>query len=376
MWSVQRSCERCGWAVRFADLIGHERATRVLRNALRRDRIAHSYLFSGPEGVGKSTAARIFAQALNCEKSPDQSPCGKCQQCQRAERGSHPDVRVLAPQPGKSVIAIEDIRQQFVYDVNLKPVLGRHKIYLLDPAEQTAPLAIHTTLKVLEEPPPYVVAIVVTSAPASLPATIPSRCQPVIFQLVGFGEITSHLETLGVEPETAAALANLSGGRIAWAIRASRRPEVLAARESLLDLCSGLASRSVADGLRIAEEIKLQAAELARGWDSEDEAEAGEEDDERSERGSVSDRMLRAELPWCLDVVVSWYRDVLAAREGASLLNPDYEDALRRQARSDAGGRTECLIDSLLQAKRAIQHNANIDIALESLALELAGSCT
>ena len=359
--------------MRFEELIGHGRAVSVLRNALRRDRIAHSYLFAGPEGVGKSTAARIFAQALNCKRSADESPCGECEQCQRVELGSHPDVRFLAPQPGKSVIAIEDIRQQFVYDVNLKPALGRYKVYLLDPAEQTAHLAIHTTLKVLEEPPPYVVAILVTSAPASLPATIPSRCQPVIFQLVASSQITSHLEKLGVEPDTAASLANLSGGRIAWAIRASRRPEVLAARKSLLDLCSEIGTRSVSECLRIAEEIKLEAAGLAQAGESDDDAES--DGDECAERGSVSDRGLRAELPWCLDVMVSWYRDLLAEGEGVSLLNPDYGDALRRQGRSEPMGRAECLIDALLQARRAIQHNANIDLALESLALELVGSC-
>jgi len=361
--------------VRFEDLIGHGRATSVLRNALRRDRIAHSYLFSGPEGVGKSTAARIFAQALNCERSPGEAPCGECVQCQRMARGSHPDVRFLAPQPGKSVIAIEDIRRQFVYDVNLKPVLGRYKIYVLDPAEQTANLAIQTTLKVLEEPPPYVVAILVTSAPASLPATIASRCQPVIFQLVGAAQITSHLVELGVAADTAASLANLSGGRIAWAIRGARRPEVLAARKSLLDLCSGLGLRGVGEGLRVAEEIKLVAATLAESGEPEDDTESAEEDEVGSGRGSVSDRVLRVELPWCLDVMASWYRDALAAGEGASLLNPDYANALRRQARSDSANRTERLIESLLQAKRAIRHNANIDVALEALALALIGGC-
>ncbi|MBN1459952.1 MAG: DNA polymerase III subunit [Armatimonadetes bacterium] len=361
--------------MRFEDLIGHERAVSVLRNALRRDRVAHSYLFSGPEGVGKSTAARIFVQALNCEKGPDESPCGECSQCLRTESGGHPDVRFLTPQPGKSVIAIEDIRKQFVYDVNLKPVLGRYKVYVLDPAEQTAHLAVHTTLKVLEEPPPYVVAILVTSAPASLPATIPSRCQPVAFQLVGARQIMSHLVELGVEAGTAASLANLSGGRIAWAIRASRRPEVLAVRESLLQLCSAFGTRSREEGPRIAEEIKLEAAALAESGESEDETESAEEGEERSGRGAVSDRMLRAELPWCLDIMVSWYRDLLAVREGVSLLNPDYEDLLRRQAGSAGSSGTEFLIEAVLQAKHAIQQNANIDLALEALALDLLGSC-
>jgi hypothetical protein len=323
--------------------------------------------------VGKSTAAHIFAQALNCERGVKEAPCGECHQCRLVERGHHPDVRLVAPQPGKSVIAIEDIRERFVYDVNLKPVVGRHKIYVLDPAEQTAHLAIHTALKVLEEPPPYVVAILVTSTPASLPDTIPSRCQQVTFQLVGTAAIAGHLERLGVEPKMAASLGNLSGGRIAWAIRAAARPEVLAARNSLLDLCSGMAARGVPECLRIAEEIKLQAAALADGDETTD-ADEGQ-DDEGGSRGPVSDRMVRSELPWCLDVMVSWYRDLLAVGAGGSLLNPDYEKLLRQEVRPELAGQVECAIESLLRTKRAIQRNANIDVALESLALELAGSC-
>ena len=132
-----------------------------------------------------------------------------------------------------------------------------------------------------------------------------------ITQLVGASQIMSHLEQLGVESSTAASLANLSGGRLAWAIRASRRPEVLAARESLLQICSGFGTRSREEGPRIAEEIKLQAVALAETAEPEDETESAEEGEERSGRGAISDRMVRAELPWCLDIVVSWYRDTV-----------------------------------------------------------------
>jgi len=359
-------------------LIGQQRATTVLRNAIRRGRVAHAYLFHGPQSVGKSTAALLFAQYLNCEAlSPgeDGHACGECRSCRLIASGTHPDVRFLTPADGsgQSVIPIETIRDEFVYDVNLRPVVGRYKVYVIDPTERTAPLAIHTILKVLEEPPRYAVTILVSSVPAALPATIPSRCQQIAFQLAGIAPIERHLVKMGLKPAEAASLARLSGGRVAWAIRAAQRPEVLAARRNLLDLCAGVQARGLPASLRTAEEIRLQAADLARA-----QVEAGsklpQEEDVRDQTTSpLKERAVRAELPWCLDVMVSWYRDLLAVRQGAALLNPDYESALRERAGARADRRTEHAIERILGAKRSIERNANLDLALESLAIELAG---
>jgi DNA polymerase-3 subunit delta' len=361
--------------VQLEDLIGQARAAAVLRNAIVRNRVAHAYLFHGPEGVGKSTAALLFAQALTCERADASgSICGECRSCLLVAKGTHPDVRRLSPpgDGGASVIPIEDIRRGLVYDISLKPVAGGRKIYILDPADRTAPLAIHTTLKALEEPPPYVVTILVTARPASLPPTIPSRCQEVTFQLAGTDAIERHLLDLGVDATDAASLARLSGGRVGWAISAADRPEVLAARAALLDLCAGLPSRGVPAGLRLAEEIKLQAGALARarrGDQAERDTDEEAEEDAPA-RASSSARGLRRELPWCLDVVVSWYRDRLAAAQGGVLLNADYETSLR--GGWDAGEQ-ERAIRAILETKHSVERNANIDLALESLAIRLLG---
>jgi DNA polymerase-3 subunit delta' len=361
----------------FERIVGQERAVRVLRSALMRDRVAHSYLFTGPECVGKSTAARLFAQALNCEGEREDAPCGRCRSCALIERGNHPDVRVLRPGGGerKTVIAIKDLREQFVYDVQLKPVMGRYKVYLLDHAERTQHLVIHTILKTLEEPPPYVVTIIVTDSPEALPSTIPSRCQQVAFHLVGTGAIEGKLRELGMDPQEAAVIARVSGGRIAWAIRASQRPGVQAARRALLDLCAGMIGRSLPAALRIAEEIKLQAARLAQEATQPAEEVEEDEGEEGAPARSGGERAVRGELPWCLDVVVSWYRDLIALGQGAPLLNPDYERAMKERARPELVGQAECAVESILETKHAIARNANIDVALESLVLDLVGSC-
>ncbi len=337
--------------------------------------------------VGKSTAALLFAQTLNCDMQDTKAPCGTCHSCKLIERGNHPDVRVVgirADSQGRrrTEISIDQIRQNprrpretplpLIQDAYLKPALGRRKVYVIDPADRMTAEASNSLLKLLEEPPPHVVLILVTSEPSSLLPTVLSRCQQVVFRLAGRDEIEQHLLELGVRCPVAASLARLSGGRIAWAVRAAQRPEVLEARRALLDLCADIGTRGLPGSVRAAEEIKLHAARLARS------APGSEEEREDAEAEPVSlpgDRDLRVELPWCLDVMVSWYRDLAAIGEGSSLLNPDYETSLRQQFRPEVAPQAECAVESILETKHAIQRNANIDVALESLVIGLVEAC-
>jgi len=372
--------------LRLEDLVGQQRAAVVLRNMLRRDRVAHAYLFSGPEGVGKSTAAVLFAKALNCEADNEGAPCESCRACKLIARGTHPDVRTVTVSTDsggrrRSEISIDQIRQNpkkpkewprpLIQDAYLKPAMGPYKVYIIDPADRLTAEAGNALLKVLEEPPAHVVLILVASESSALLPTVISRCQQVVFQLAGTDEIERYLAGMGVEPPAAASLARLSGGRVAWAARAAQRPEVLSVRAALLDLCADMGDRHLPASLRVAEDIKVQAARL-----TEDLGEGEEEEEE--ETGSVSfpgDRELRAQLPWCLDVMVTWYRDLLAIGEEGALLNPDYERALRERFHPGLATEAECAVESILETKHAIQRNANIDIALESLVIGLVGAC-
>jgi len=373
--------------LRLEDLVGQERAVAVLRNALRRDRVAHAYLFSGPDAVGKSTAALLFAQVLNCQTDGGDTPCGTCRSCKLIARGSHPDVRLVtigadARGRRRTEISIDQIRQNprkpretplpLIQDASLKPAMGPHKVYLIDPADRMRAEASNALLKLLEEPPPHVVIVLVTSEPSGLLPTVVSRCQQVVFRLAGSRDIEEHLLKLGAPPALAPSLARLSGGRIAWAIRGARRPELLEARTALLDVCADIGGRGLPAGVRIAEEIRLQAARLAQA-DSETEQEGEEE--EPTLAAPAGDRAVRRELPWCLDIMVSWYRDLLAIGEGSPLLNPDYEKALKRRFRPQLVAQSQCAVESILETKHAIQRNANIDVALESLVIGLVGAC-
>lgn len=376
--------------MRLDELIGQSRAVAVLRNAIRRDRIAHAYLFFGPDGVGKSAAALAFAQALNCEdesRADAQDACGSCRSCQLIARGNHPDVRVVSlarDRSGKlrTEISIGQIRQDprepyttprpLIQDAYLKPAIARHKVYVIDPADRLSGEAANALLHVLEEPPPHVVSVLVSTHRSRLLPTVVSRCQQVAFELVGTQLIENHLLGLGIDPGLAASLARVSGGRVAWAVRATRRPEVLAARDALLELCADLPRRPVAASLRVAEQIRQQAQRLA-------ESRAGEDEDEEADSTEAGDdprpsleRALREELPWCLDVIASWYRDVLAAGHGGTVLNADREAAVASTSGADRAG-AEGAVEAVLAARRHIERNANIDLTLESLAIRLLG---
>ncbi len=348
---------------RLDDLIGQDRPVTVLKNAIRRDRVAHAYLFHGPEGVGKSTAARLFAQALNCERieeTGDGDACGECRSCLLAARDGHPDVRVItleADEKGRlrTEIAIDQVRQ-LIHDAHLKRVLGRNKVYIIDPADRMNQSSANALLKVVEEPPSRVVLILVTSHPASLLPTILSRSQKVAFQIAG----TEAIER-----------AVLSGGRPAWALRAARRPELLEARKRLLDLCVEMDRLPLGASLRVAERIREEAEQVASLVPAPvpSEHRGGGDPEERAE--VTPDRALRAALPWCLEVMASWYRDRMAVATGGEVLNRDYEAAVSDQRGSGSIEQASAAIEWILDTRRKLLGNANLDLALEALATRL-----
>lgn len=176
----------------FEDIVGQGHITRTLQNAIRTGRIAHAYLFTGVRGVGKTTAARILAKALNCEKGPTPTPCNQCRQCAEITAGSSIDVLEI---DGASNRGIDEIRQ-IIENVRYQPAKCRFKIYIIDEVHQVTKDAFNALLKTLEEPPPSVKFILATTEPHRLPETILSRCQRYDFRRISVREIVQRLSEI------------------------------------------------------------------------------------------------------------------------------------------------------------------------------------
>jgi DNA polymerase-3 subunit gamma/tau len=173
----------------FDDIAGQGHITRTLRNAIRAKRIAHAYLFTGVRGVGKTTAARVLAKALNCEKGPTPDPCNQCPHCQEITAGNSIDVLEI---DGASNRGIDEVRQ-IIESVRYQPAKSRFKIYIIDEVHQVTKDAFNALLKTLEEPPPSVKFILATTEPHRLPETILSRCQRFDFRRIALREVVQRL---------------------------------------------------------------------------------------------------------------------------------------------------------------------------------------
>jgi len=198
----------------FADIIGQDHVSTILKNAIKENRVAHAYLLSGPRGVGKTTAARIFAKALNCKNGPTPEPCGKCTNCIEITGGSSVDVQEIDGASNRGIDEIRELRE----NVKFAPAVSKYKIYIIDEAHQITDAAFNALLKTLEEPPAHVVFILATTEQQKIPVTILSRCQKFRFRLISSKEIIANLESIltkekvAVAPEVLQTIASTTGG--------------------------------------------------------------------------------------------------------------------------------------------------------------------
>ncbi|MBQ9625669.1 MAG: DNA polymerase III subunit gamma/tau [Treponema sp.] len=180
---------------KFEDLIGQEFVAATLKNSIQSGKIAHAYLFSGPRGCGKTSTARIFAKALNCEKGPTPTPCGECSACKEITKGSSLDVIEI---DGASNTSVNDVRQ-IKDEVQFPPQSSRYKIYIIDEVHMLSNSAFNALLKTIEEPPEYIIFIFATTELQKVPATIKSRCQQFNFRLVPIEKIKEQLALAAAE---------------------------------------------------------------------------------------------------------------------------------------------------------------------------------
>ena len=176
----------------FEDVKGQDAIVRTLKNQINADRIGHAYLFCGTRGTGKTTVAKIFAKAVNCEHPVDGSPCGECTMCKNIAAGTSMNVIEIDAASNNGVDNIREIREEVSY----RPTEGRYKVYIIDEVHMLSIGAFNALLKTLEEPPEYVIFILATTEAHKIPITILSRCQRYDFKRITIDTIAARLDEL------------------------------------------------------------------------------------------------------------------------------------------------------------------------------------
>ncbi len=250
----------------FQDVVGQTHITRTLQNAIVQEKFSHAYIFSGPRGTGKTSAAKIFAKTINCEKAPVKEPCNECAACRGIQDGSISDIIEMDAASNTSVEDIREIRDKVKYASSTVP----YKVYIIDEVHMISTSAFNALLKTLEEPPKHVVFILATTEPHKIPLTVASRCQRFDFKPITSKSIVERMQTvvsaenIGVSPDAleTVALAAEGGMRDALSIldQAISYSDERVELEDVLAVTGGVAQGLLTDIVQALKQRDVQRA--------------------------------------------------------------------------------------------------------------------
>lgn len=325
----------------FAGLVGREEIIAHLQNAIRSGKVSHAYIFAGEKGSGKRLMASLFAQTLECEEGGIE-PCEQCASCRKMLEGHHPDVRYVVHEKPNS-IGIDEIREQIVNDVQMRPYESRYKIYIVDEASSMTPQAQNALLKTIEEPPEYAVIILLADNPETLLQTIRSRCVQLELKPLSDEAVKDFLMTQMHVPDYQAEVeAAFAQGNIGKAKKVAE---------------SGDFIEMVQEALRLMKKSKeLQVGEMVEAI------------------RMLADKDRKQNIYDYLDIFLMWFRDVImfkATREVDNLIFREEIRSIQDRAEVSSYEGLQEIIEAIQKAGERLKANVNFDLTMELMFLTI-----
>ena len=325
----------------FDSIIGQEHIKEHLRMSLISGKISQAYLITGESMQGKEYIARIFANALVCEDPVGGvDPCGKCKACIQAATKNHPDI-VTVTHDRPNTVSVDDVRSQIVSDAQIRPYQSRWKIYIMNEAEKMTPQAQNALLKTLEEPPEYVVILLLSTSASSMLNTVLSRCVRLDMRPVEDRLVREYLmKQIRVPDYRADICTAFARGNIGKARNLAISEDFDNIREETIRILKHIRSMDTSEliaVLKILEDYKLSVNEL-------------------------------------LDIMMSWYRDVLlykATMDEDAIVFKDEKELIIKEAQRDSYEGIENVINVIGKTKQRIRSNVNFELAMELMLLTI-----
>lgn len=323
----------------FRNVLGHEQAVNSLQNAIMLGKVSHAYIINGEDGAGKKTLADAFAMTLQCEKGTKDA-CLECHSCKQAMTRNQPDIIYLKPEK-ENLISVSDIRQQINADVSIKPYSSRYKIYIINHAERMNEAAQNAILKTIEEPPEYVIILLLTTNAQMLLPTIRSRCITIEVRPVADEIVKDYLmKTLSVPEDEAAICTAFAQGNVGKAARLSGSEDFNHIRNEAVQLLKRIKN---IDLYELVQAVKV----------------IGE---------------YKLEIDDYFDILSIWYRDVLvykATMDANKLVFQDEIYDIKKQAATSSYEGIERILKAIETAKTRVKANVNLELTLELLLLNI-----
>jgi len=315
----------------FDAIVGQDHAVSLLVRMLERDRLPHALLFSGVDGVGKQTTARVLATVMNCRNSDRTSACMVCPSCKQSMSGNHPDVITIEPR-GR-FIKLDQMRS-LQKQIRFAPLAGAHRVVIINEAQEMNMEAANAILKLLEEPPKNTYIVMTCRQVSDLVPTIVSRCQQVAFTPLPVAAIAAELvKRRQLDQDTALAVASLAKGSIGNALSCNVE-KWLAWRKACLDEIASLPRKSMYKTLVVAEGLTKP-------------------------KDKVQD---------VLDLVLMWFRDILMYKlQPSNVINTDRMTTIVDRSANFSIEHLLAIISAVFRVQRAIEQNANPRLAFEVL---------